>query len=260
MSEAPLLRSDGGGIMRLTMNRPDAHNSFTVPMIEALQGAMNDAARDPQVKVVVVTGAGKAFSAGQDLREHMERKPAFLDHLRERYNPLIARIRSLPKPVIAAINGTAAGAGMSLALACDFRLCTPETKFYTSFIKIGLVPDSGNLLMLGKLAGFGRALEHEMLGKPIEARQALEWGLVNRIAPLDKLMEETAAFAQPLVEGPSQAIALTKQMYNKVLFAKDLESHLDEEALLQEVAGRTQDHAEGIKAFVEKRAPQFTGR
>lgn len=256
----PLLTRKEGGILWATLNRPEAHNAFTVPMMDALHAAVSDAAKDPAVKVLVLTGAGKAFCAGQDLKEHLERKPQFIDELRVRYNPLILKIRRCPKPVIAAVNGVAAGAGMSLALACDFRLCTPETKFFTSFVKIGLAPDSGNILWLGAQIGFARALEYEMTGTPLPARDALAWGLVNRVVDADKLLAETEAFAKPLVEGPGAALALTKDMYNKALFARDLESQLDAEALLQQAAGRTRDHHEGLQAFLEKRAARFEGR
>lgn len=259
MTEQALLSRVENGVLWLTMNRPEAHNSFTVPMMEGLHSAFKDAGKNPGVRAVVLTGSGKAFCAGQDLREHMERKPSFLDELRDRYNPLVLKIRNLPKPVIAAVNGVAAGAGMSLALACDFRICAPEAKFYTSFVKIGLVPDSGNFFWLGSQIGFSRALELEMTGRPVSAEEAERWGLVNRVVPAENLVSETAAFAKSLAEGPAQAFALMKQMLQRALFARDLPSLLEEEALLQEAAGRTRDHAEGLKAFVEKRAPRFTG-
>ncbi len=255
----PLIKRKDGGVLWLSLNRPSSNNSFTVPIIDGLHAALGEAAKDGSIKVLVITGNGRAFCAGQDLKEHLERKPEFIDELRLRYNPLILKIRKLPKPVIAAVNGTAAGAGMSLALACDFRLCTPETQFHTSFIKIGLVPDSGNLLWLGKQIGFARALELEMTGAPITADQAAAWGLVNRVVEAGKLAEETAAFARSLAEGPSVALALTKEMYNQALFAQDLPTQLDSEALMQQVAGKTKDHAEGLAAFLEKRKPRFTG-
>ena len=255
MSE-PLLTRKENGILWLTMNRP----AFVVPLMEGLHHAIGEAGKDPEIKAVVITGSGRVFSAGQDLKEHVERKPKFIDELRDRYNPLILKIRRLPKPVIAAVNGAAAGAGMSLCLACDFRLCTPETKFHTSFIKIGLVPDSGNLFWLGIQIGFSRALEREMTGKPILVEEAEKWGLISRVVPAERLIEETLAFSKPFVEGPSQAFALTKKMYNRALFARSLEDLLDEEALSQELAGRTQDHEEGLRAFFEKRLPRFSGR
>ncbi|MBI4387159.1 MAG: enoyl-CoA hydratase/isomerase family protein [Elusimicrobia bacterium] len=257
---APLLSRNENGILWLTLNRPEAHNAFTVPMMEGLRTGFKEAEKDPAIRVVILTGAGRAFCAGQDLREHTTRSPNFVDELRDRYNPLMLQVRNLPKPVIAAVNGVAAGAGMSLALACDFRICTSETKFFTSFVKIGLVPDSGNLFWLGQQIGFSRALELEMTGRPVSAEEALQWGLVNRIVPADRLLTETAEFAKLFVEGPTLAFALTKQLFHKSLFAKDLPSLFDQEALLQEVAGRTQDHREGLTAFMEKRAPKFTGK
>lgn len=255
----PLLRRTEDGILWLTLNRPEAHNSFTVPMFDAILKGLDAAAKDASVRAVVLTGAGKAFCAGQDLREHLERKPAFIDELRKRYNPLILRVRRLPKPVVAAINGTAAGAGMSLALACDFRLCVPETKFFTSFVKIGLVPDSGNLFWLGSQIGYARALELEMTGRPMTAEEAERWGMVNRVVPADRLLEETRAFLKPIVEGPAKALALIKQLYNRTPFAGDLPELLDYEALIQQEAGTTKDHHEGLAAFVAKRATRFTG-
>lgn len=255
----PLLSRVEGGILWLTLNRPDAHNSFTVPMFEAIGAGLDAAAKDASVKAVVLTGSGKAFCAGQDLREHLERKPAFVDELRKRYNPLILKVRRLQKPVVAAMNGTAAGAGMSLALACDFRLCVPETKFFTSFIKIGLAPDSGNLFWLGSQIGFSRALELEMTGRPMTAEEAERWGMVNRVVPADRLLDETRSFLKPLVEGPTRTLALIKQLYNHTLFAHDLPGLLDYEALIQQEAGTSKDHDEGLAAFVAKRSPQFTG-
>ncbi|MBI4424829.1 MAG: enoyl-CoA hydratase/isomerase family protein [Elusimicrobia bacterium] len=255
----PLLRSVENGVLWLTLNRPDAHNAFTVPMFKALEGGFDAAAKDPAVRAVVLTGSGRAFCAGQDLREHLERKPEFVDELRKRYNPLILKVRRLDKPVIAALNGTAAGAGLSLALACDFRLCVPEAKLFTSFVKIGLAPDSGSLFWLGSQIGYARALELEMTGKPVTAEEAERWGLVNRLVPADRLVEETRAFARPFVEGPAKTLALVKRLYNHTLFAKDLPELLDYEAAVQQEAGGTRDHAEGLQAFVEKRAPKFTG-
>lgn len=255
----PLLRKVEDGALWLTLNRPEAHNSFTVPMFSGISEGLDAAAKDPAVKAVVLTGAGRAFCAGQDLKEHLERRPEFVDELRKRYNPLILKVRGLNKPVVAAINGTAAGAGMSLALACDFRLCVPEAKLFTSFVKIGLAPDSGNLFWLGSQIGYARALECEMTGRPITAEEAERWGLVNRVVPAERLAQETKTFLKPLVEGPSRALALIKQLYNHTLFARDLPSLLDYEALVQQEAGATRDHAEGLKAFVEKRPVRFTG-
>lgn len=259
VSAEPLLKRIEGGILWLTLNRPDAHNSFTVPMFKAIGAGLDAAAKDAAVKAVVLTGSGKAFCAGQDLREHLERKPAFIDELRKRYNPLILKVRRLQKPVVAAINGTAAGAGMSLALACDFRLCVPETKFFTSFVKIGLAPDSGNLFWLGSQIGFARALELEMTGRAMTAEEAERWGMVNRVVPNDRLLDDTLAFLRPIVEGPTRTLALIKQLYNRTLFARDLPELLDYEALIQQEAGTSKDHDEGLAAFVAKRAPRFTG-
>lgn len=255
--DGSLLAQVKDGVLKLTLNRPDALNAFTVPLMEGLHQAFKDAAKDAAVRAVVLTGAGRAFCVGQDLKEHLERKPSFLDELQKRFNPLVLRIRSLEKPVVAVVNGAAAGAGMSLALACDFRLAARAASFHTAFAKIGLAPDSGNLFFLSRYAGAARAFELEALGRPLSAEEALAWGVVNRVFPSETLEAEAAAFAKTLAEGPARAFALTKRMFNDMLFARDLASQLDSEAYLQELAGRTADHAEGLKAFLEKRAPKF---
>ncbi|MBI4057327.1 MAG: enoyl-CoA hydratase/isomerase family protein [Elusimicrobia bacterium] len=255
----PLLVKNENGVLWLTLNRPEALNAFTRPMMEGLTQAFKDAAKDSSVRVVVLMGSGRAFCVGQDLKEHVALKPSFLKDLRERYNPLIVRIRELGKPVIAAINGTAAGAGMSLALACDFRICAESASFHTAFVKIGLAPDSGNLFFLQRYVGATRALELVMTGRTLSAKEAETWGLVNRVVPADQLEAEASKLARSLAEAPAKAVELIKRMYNTSLFAKDLPSQLDWEAHLQEIAGRTKDHAEGLQAFLEKRPPKFVG-
>lgn len=257
---APLLVEKSGGVLRLTLNRPAALNAFTVLLMEGLHAGLARAAKEADVRVLVIAGSGRAFCVGQDLKEHMERKPSFLEDLRKRFNPLVLKLRALEKPVVAVINGPAAGAGMSLALACDFRVMARTASMHTSFIKIGLAPDSGNLLFLARYAGAARALELEMTGRPLAAEEALAWGVVNRVADPERLEAEAGELVDQLLAAPPRALALTKRMFNETLFAKDLAGQLDFEAGLQEVAGRTADHAEGLKAFFEKRAPTFTGR
>lgn len=254
---APLLVEKKDGVLRLTLNRPEALNAFTVPLMEGLHAAFKDAAKDKSVRVVTLTGAGRAFCVGQDLKEHLELKPSFLDDLQKRFNPLVLRIRALEKPVVAVVNGAAAGAGMSLALACDFRLAARTASFHTAFAKIGLAPDSGNLFFLARYAGAARAFELEVTGRPLAAEEAFAWGVVNRVFAPEALEAEAEAFVKTLAEGPSRAFTLTKKMFNDMLFARDLASQLDSEAYLQELAGRTPDHGEGLKAFLEKRAPKF---
>src|SRR6185295_3182130 len=255
----PLLSEKKGAVLAVTLNRPDALNSFTVPLMEGLHKALKDAAKDPSVRVVTITGAGRGFCVGQDLKEHLERRPSFRDELRERFNPLVLKIRALEKPVVAVVNGVAAGAGMSLALACDFRIAAKAASFHTSFVKIALAPDSANLFFLSRYAGAARALELEMTGRPLSADEAFSWGVVNKVCANETLAADAAEFAGALASGPAKAYALTKRMYNEMLFAKDLASQLESEALLQEIAGRSADHAEGLKAFIEKRAPSFKG-
>jgi 2-(1,2-epoxy-1,2-dihydrophenyl)acetyl-CoA isomerase len=255
----PLLVEKKGAVLAVTLNRPDALNSFTVPLMEGLHKALKDAAKDASVRVVSLTGAGRGFCVGQDLKEHLDRKPSFRDDLRERFNPLVLKIRALEKPVVAVVNGVAAGAGMSLALACDFRIASKAASFHTAFAKIGLAPDSANLFFLSRYAGAARALELEMTGMALSADEAFAWGVVNKVCAVEALAAESEAFVAALAAGPAKAYALTKRMFNEMLFAKDLATQLDSEALLQEIAGRTADHAEGLRAFVEKRAAAFTG-
>ncbi|MBI4052253.1 MAG: enoyl-CoA hydratase/isomerase family protein [Elusimicrobia bacterium] len=256
----PLLVQKQDGILRLTLNRPEALNAFTRPMMEGLAVGFKDAAVDASIRVVILTGTGRAFCVGQDLKEHISLKPSFLKDLRERYNPLVLAIRNLEKPVVAVINGVAAGAGMSLALACDFRICSESTSFHTAFVKIGLAPDSGNLFFLSRYVGAARALELVMTGRPLLAKEAQEWGLVNRVVPPDQLEVEATKFAKQLADSPAVALALIKRMFNATFFSKDMASQLEMEAYLQEIVGRTKDHAEGLQTFLEKRQPRFTGQ
>lgn len=255
-----LLSEKRDAVLCLTLNRPEALNSFTVPLLEGLQQALQDAARDAAVRVVTLTGAGRGFCVGQDLKEQLQRKPSFREELRERFNPLVLRLRGLEKPVVAVVNGVAAGAGMSLALACDFRLAARGAAFHSAFVKIGLVPDSGNLLFLSRYAGAARALELAMTGRPLSAEEALSWGVVTQVCEPDRLAAEAQAFARRLAAGPARALALAKRMFNQTLFAGELAAQLESEALLQELAGRSADHAEGLRAFLEKREPEFSGR
>jgi 2-(1,2-epoxy-1,2-dihydrophenyl)acetyl-CoA isomerase len=254
-----ILRESADGVLTLTLNRPDALNSFTVEMKEGLLAALKDAARDRDVRVVLLTGAGRAFSAGQDLKERQGPDVADLGtELRTRYNPIILAMRRLEKPIVGAINGVAAGAGISVALACDILIASDKASFIEAFTRVGLVPDTGSTWFLPRLVGAVRAAEMMFTGDPMDAATAERLGLVNRVVPADRLMEEAGALATRLAQSAPLALALTKRALNRA-FEMDLEQALDYEAQLQSIAGRSADHREGVAAFVEKRPAQFKG-
>lgn len=247
------------GVATITLNRPDALNALTVPMKQALLAAFRQVGRDPNVRVVVMTGAGRAFCAGQDLRERLQPDAAPLGvEVRERYNPIIRAMRSLPKPIVAAINGVAAGAGASLAMASDIRIASDTASFALAFGRVGLVPDSGATWLLPRLVGTTRATELALLGDALSAADALRLGLVGRVVPAGELATEARSVAARLAAGAPKAMALTKRALNAA-WQGDLDAALDDEAYLQDIAGRTRDHAEGLAAFMEKRPPRFTG-
>jgi 2-(1,2-epoxy-1,2-dihydrophenyl)acetyl-CoA isomerase len=254
-----VLRHEADGVLTLTLNRPDALNSFTVEMKEALLAALKGAARDPEVRAIVLTGAGRAFSAGQDLKERQA--PGVSDlgtELRVRYNPIILAMRRLEKPIVGAINGVAAGAGISVAMACDIVLAAENATFIEAFSRVGLVPDTGSTWFLPRLVGLPRAAEMMFTGDPVDAATAERIGLINRVVPADKLMEEANSLATRLANSAPIALALAKRALNRA-FETNLEVALDYEAQLQSVAGRSADHKEGVAAFVEKRSPKFRG-
>jgi 2-(1,2-epoxy-1,2-dihydrophenyl)acetyl-CoA isomerase len=247
------------GIASITLDRPDALNSLTVSAKQELLAALRTAGRDPDVRVVVMTGAGRAFCAGQDLRERLELDAAPLAvEVRERYIPLILAIRRLEKPVIGAINGVAAGAGASLAFACDIRIAAEGASFVLAFGRVGLVPDSGATWLLPRLIGAAKASELALTTEPLSAVDAERFGLVARVVPADELLAETRALADRLAAGAPRALALTKRAVARSL-ETSLEDAMDYEADLQGIAGRTRDHEEGMRAFLEKRAPRFEG-
>jgi 2-(1,2-epoxy-1,2-dihydrophenyl)acetyl-CoA isomerase len=254
-----VLASRDGGVLTLTLNRPDALNSFNVEMKDALLAALKDAGRDKSVRVVVLTGAGRAFSAGQDLKERQEPGVADLGfELRARYNRIVLAMRTLEKPVIGAINGVAAGAGISVALACDIRIAAENASFIEVFARVGLVPDTGSSWFLPRLVGYARAAEMSFTTDPVDAATAERIGLVNRVVPADKLMDETNALAAKLAQAAPLALGLAKRALNRAM-ESGLEDSLEYEAQLQSIAGRSKDHVEGVAAFVEKRPPKFTG-
>ena len=247
------------GVATLTLNRPDALNALTVPMKQALLAAFRRLEREKPIRAVVLTGAGRAFCAGQDLRERLEPDAAPLGvEVRERYNPIIRAMRGLPKPIVGAINGVAAGAGASLAMACDLRVASETASFALAFGRVGLVPDSGATWFLPRLVGATRAAELALLNDPVSAADALRLGLVGRVVAADQLAAEAQAIAARLAAGAPKAMALTKRAL-EAAWTHDLDAALEYEAHLQDLAGRTKDHAEGMAAFMEKRQPRFTG-
>ena len=258
MPDTVLAERDSGVLTR-TLNRPDALNSFNVVMKEALLAGLKDAARDKAVRVVIVTGAGRAFSAGQDLKERQAPGVADLGtELRLRYNPIVLAMRKLEKPVIGAINGVAAGAGISIALACDLRIAADNASFIEVFARVGLVPDTGSSWFLPRLVGYAKAAEMSFTTDPVDAATAERLGLVNRVVPAADLMTETNARAQKLAQAAPLALGLAKRALNRAM-ESGLEDQLEYEAQLQSIAGRSKDHVEGVAAFVEKRPANFTG-
>lgn len=247
-------------VLTITLDRPAALNAFDRQMKVELLAALKAAERDASVRVLVITGAGRAFSAGQDLKERETVGAADLSNeLRERYNPIIHTMRRMEKPIVAAVNGVAAGAGFSLVLACDLVVASDEARFIQAFSRVGLIPDTGSTWFLPRRVGWARAAELMMLAEPLDAAGAERLGLVNRVVPADQLMVEARGLAGRLAGAPPIALALTKRAMYQGLLA-DLDGQLDLEAQLQSVAGRSEDHREGVAAFAQKRPARFTGR
>jgi len=255
----PLLTNLESATLTLSLNRPERANAFNFEMIAALRDALKNAATDSQVRCVVLTGAGNSFCAGHDITEMLAAQGqdiSYQEHLEETYNPLILQIRQLEKPVIAAVNGPVAGAGLGVALACDLRIAAETASFTVGFSGIGLVPDSAVSLLLPALIGLGRGTEFTFSNQPITAAQALEWGMVNRVVPVSDLMSETATIAAGLAAGPVGAYGLTKRLFNKSMLP-NLEEVLEFEGELQEVASKGTEHTEGVRAFLRKETPKF---
>ncbi|HZD56262.1 MAG TPA: enoyl-CoA hydratase/isomerase family protein [Anaerolineales bacterium] len=252
----PVLTELSGPVLKILLDRPKA-NAFNLEMIEALRAAFKQAERDEQVRCVLLTGSGKVFSAGQDVKDFMSPGDrSFRAHLQETYNPLVLQIRKLEKPVIAAINGAVAGAALGVALSCDLRIASDDARFVVGFLGIGLGLDSAVSLLLPALIGLGRAAQYAFTNAPISAQDALAWGLVNRLAPAGQLRDEAAAWAAQIAQGPVRAMGLAKRDFNKAVLG-NLAQVLDYEAHNQDIAGRGPEHKEGLRAFVEKRSPSY---
>lgn len=246
------------GVLTITLDRPRA-NAFNLAMVMAVQKALRDAARDPLTRVVLLIGNGAAFSAGQDVGEIQQVQGTDVSirkHLLETYNPLVLQIRRIEKPVVAAVNGVAAGAGLGVALACDLRIAAENARFVVGFGGIGLAPDSGVSLFLPALIGIGRAAEYTFSNQPILADQAYAWGLVNKLAPALELPARAAEWAAQLAHGPVKAMALSKRAFNKAIYP-NLEEVLDYEGFIQDIASKTPEHSEGVQAFLEKRPAMY---
>jgi len=258
-----ILAAMSDGVLALTLNRPDKLNSFNEEMHRALRAEIERAHADPAIRAVLLTGAGRAFCAGQDLGDRDPRKatePPDLGHTIETfYNPLLRLIRSLEKPVICAVNGVAAGAGANVALACDIVLAAKSVKFIQAFAKIGLVPDSGGTWSLPRLLGEARAKGLALTAEPLPAETAAQWGMIWRAIDDEQLMPEATALAKKLAAGPTFGLGLTK-LAIQAAAANTLDQQLDLERDLQRQAGRSADYAEGVAAFLDKRPAEFKGR
>jgi len=250
--------SRDGSVLTITLNRPDVLNAFDAAMHKALAAALKEA-RDPAVRAVVITGAGRGFCVGQDLTEFREAPGDIGERLRARYHPNVLAIRALEKPVLAAVNGAAAGAGLSFACACDVRLAADTATFVPAFINIGLVPDSGGSFFIARLLGSARAFEWMSSGRRLTAAEAHAWGLVSEVVESDGLAERAAALAAELAALPTRGVGMTKRLFDRAPSAT-LEEQLEWEAQLQTAATRTADFREGVAAFLEKRPPNFTGK
>jgi 2-(1,2-epoxy-1,2-dihydrophenyl)acetyl-CoA isomerase len=246
-----------GAVLTITLNRPEVLNAFNAAMHKALAGALKEAG-DLTVRAVVLTGAGRGFCVGQDLTEFRESSGDIGSRLRENYHPNVLAIRRLEKPVIAAVNGAAAGAGLSIACACDIRLAADSASFVPAFINIGLIPDSGGSYFVTRLLGYARAFEWMTSGRKLSAAEAHAWGLVSEVVEGEQLAERSAEVAAQLAAMPTRGVGMTKRLFDRAATSA-LEEQLELEAQLQTTATQTDDFKEGVAAFLEKREPRFTG-
>jgi 2-(1,2-epoxy-1,2-dihydrophenyl)acetyl-CoA isomerase len=250
-----------GGAAKIELNRPERLNAWNEQFSSDLLAALNAGAADPQTRAVLITGAGRAFSSGADLRDRAEQSgpPDLFGRLTGRYHPIMLAIRRMPKPVVSAVNGPAAGIGLSLALICDLVVAAESAYFLLAFVNIGLVPDGGSSLLVPSRVGFARAAEMSMLGERIGARQAVDWGLINRVWPDDEFAARAEELVARLAEGPTRSYAGTKRQLNRWLYDR-MEDQLEFEAHLQQEMAGSGDFVEGVLAFTERRPARFTGR
>lgn len=263
-SSAPsLLVERANGVLLLTLNRPDVLNSFNAEMARALQAALAEAAVDDSIRAVVLTGAGRGFCAGQDLAEALPRDgapaPDIGEIVKTSYNPIIRAIRTLEKPVLCAVNGIAAGAGANLAFACDLTIAADSASFVESFAKLGLIPDTSGTFFVPRLVGMQRATGMFFLAEKMPASKAKEWGLIWEVVPAAELLSTVTKMAEQLASQATRGFGLTKRALN-ASFANGLDAQLEVEAQCMHEAGRTADYAEGVQAFLEKRAPVYQGK
>ena len=248
------------GVATITLNRPEVYNALNDGITYELQDALKQVAKDDSVRVVVLTGEGRAFCSGQDLKAASgQEKRSFIDSLHKRYNPIIRAMRNLPKPIICRLNGVAAGAGCSMALACDLIVAAEEAMMTEVFVNIGLVLDSGSSYFLPRLVGSSKAFELSTMGTRIKGKEAYEMGLVNKVVPADELDAAVKEYTDYYATAPTKAIGLMKKMLNRA-GNSSLDEMLDYEAYCQEIAGSSYDYKEGVNAFLEKRKAEFQGK
>ena len=260
MAYTTLTLSTQDGIATLSLNRPEVYNALNDEITYELQDALKAVAKDDAIRVLVLTGEGKAFCSGQDLKSASgQEKRSFMESLHKRYNPIVRAMRNLPKPIICRLNGVAAGAGCSLALACDIIVASEKASLIEVFINIGLVPDSGSSYFLPRLVGMAKAFELCSMGSKVKAVEAAQLGLINKVVPADQLDDAVKQHADYFANAPTKSIGLIKKMLQKSA-TSTLDEMLDYEAYCQEIAGSSADYKEGVTAFLEKRKPKFTGK